>query len=87
MTPKSPHEDRERILDNADHDEIDHRLVDAGDIQAARLLHESALLSAKLRSQRDRGEALLAIPSLTPDQTERFRARIAAAVRADRDSR
>ncbi|MFZ4716588.1 MAG: hypothetical protein ACOYMT_03510 [Chthoniobacterales bacterium] len=32
-------------------------------------------------------EALLKIPSLTPEQAERFRARIAAAVRADRDSR
>jgi hypothetical protein len=32
-------------------------------------------------------EALLRIPSLTPEQAERFRARIAAAVRADRDSR
>lgn len=87
MTPKSPPEDRDRILDNADHDEIDHRLVDAGDIEAARLLHESALLSAKLRAQRDRGETLLAIPSLTPEQAERFRTRIAAAIRADRDSR
>jgi hypothetical protein len=37
-----------------------------------------------------RGEflaALLKVPSLTPEQAERFRARIAAAVRADRDSR
>jgi hypothetical protein len=39
MTPKSPHEDRDWILDNAtpghfDHDEIDHRLVDDGDIEA-----------------------------------------------------
>jgi hypothetical protein len=37
-----------------------------------------------------RGEflaALLKVPMLTPEQAERFRARIAAAVRADRDSR
>jgi hypothetical protein len=55
--------------------------------EASRLLHESALLGAKLRARRDHGKALLAIPSLTPEQAERFRARITAAVRADRDNR
>jgi hypothetical protein len=45
MTPKSPHEDRDWILDNAgqdhfDHDEIDRRLVDDGDIEAAEELRD-----------------------------------------------
>jgi hypothetical protein len=47
------------------------RLRAAGD-EGDRLLHESALLAAKLRARRDK---------------DRFRARIAAAIRADRDSR
>jgi hypothetical protein len=47
------------------------RLRAAGD-EADRLLHESTMLSAKLRARRDK---------------DRFRARIAAAIRADRDSR
>jgi hypothetical protein len=51
-------------------DTID-RLRAAGD-EADRLLHESTMLSAKLRARRDK---------------DRFRARIAAAIRADRDSR
>jgi len=47
------------------------RLRATGD-EANRLLHESTMLSAKLRARRDK---------------DRFRARIAAAIRADRDSR
>jgi hypothetical protein len=47
------------------------RLRHAGD-EADRLLHESALLNAKLRAKREK---------------MRFRARITAAIRADRDSR
>jgi hypothetical protein len=66
-------------------DTID-RLRAAGD-EGERLMHESAMLNAKLRTRRDHGKALLAIPSLTPEQAERFRAKIAGAVRLDRDSR
>ena len=47
------------------------RLRAAGD-EADRLLHESALLSEKLRAKREK---------------VRFRAKINAAIRADRDSR
>ena len=43
--------------------------------------------SSRSKIKRRVVEALLKIPSLTLDQAERFRAKIAAAIRADRDSR
>ena len=66
MTPKTEHEDRDWILNNAnpdhfDHDEIDRRLVDDGDILAAKELRE-----AWQREERcsDAGEILLRLVDL-----------------------
>jgi hypothetical protein len=66
MTPKSPHEDRDWILDNADHthfdhDEIDRRLVDDGDIEAAAELRDVWEREQKCS---DAGEVLLRLVDL-----------------------
>jgi hypothetical protein len=66
MTPKNPHEDRDWILDNADHDhfnydEIDRRLVDDGDIEAAEELREAWQRQDKCS---DAGEVLLRLVDL-----------------------
>jgi hypothetical protein len=66
MKPKSPHEYRDWILDNAghdhfDHDEIDRRLVDDGDIEAAEELRD---VWERQQKCSDKGEILLRLVDL-----------------------